>query len=429
LPQARQRKFEERTMSNDAGTTRNLTVDGARLWASLMEMARIGATDKGGVCRLALTDLDRESRDLFVRWCEDAGCSVRVDPMGNIFARRAGRDASLPPVATGSHLDSQPTGGRFDGVYGVLAGLEVIRTLNDHDVHTAAPVELVVWTNEEGARFPPAMVGSGVYAGVFDLDYGHSRQDLDGKRLGEELERIGYKGDAAMGEAFGAFFETHIEQGPILEAAGHSVGVVTGAQGTRWYDVVLTGAECHAGPTPMERRRDALAAAAALLARIYALAHDNPPHGRATVGEFRCYPGSRNTVPGRVELTVDLRHPDASVLETMHAGLGRACEEVAAASGVQVALDLIWDSPPVAFDADCIAAVRRGAELLGYSHMDAVSGAGHDAVYISRITPTAMVFIPCEDGISHNESENATPEHVTAGANVLLHAMLEKAGV
>ncbi len=406
---------------------RNLTVDGERLWRSLEEMARIGATEKGGVCRLALTDLDRESRDLFVRWCEEAGCSVRVDPMGNVFARRPGRDPELPPVATGSHLDTQPTGGRFDGVYGVLAGLEVIRTLNDHAVETEAPVEVVVWTNEEGSRFAPAMVGSGVFAGAFDLEYGHSRADHDGKTLGGELERIGYKGDAPLGSAFGAFFETHIEQGPILEAAGRTIGVVTGVQGIRWYDVTLTGAECHAGPTPMERRRDALAAAGTLLPRIYDLAHHNAPHGRATVGEFRIHPGSRNTVPGRVELTVDLRHPDADVLERMHVDLGTACQAVASDTGVDVDLDAIWYSPPVVFDAACVEAVRRGAKTLDYPHMDAISGAGHDAVYVSRVAPTAMVFIPCEEGISHNESENATREDVTAGANVLLHAMLEKA--
>jgi N-carbamoyl-L-amino-acid hydrolase len=405
----------------------NLRIDGSRLWASLEEMARIGATEKGGVCRLALTDLDRESRDLFVRWCEEAGCTTRVDPMGNIFARRPGRDDERSPVGTGSHLDTQPTGGRFDGVYGVLAGLEVIRTLNDHGIETEAPVEVVVWTNEEGARFPPAMVGSGVFAGEFTLDYGHSRTDHDGLTLGAELERIGYKGDAPLGSPFGAFFEAHIEQGPILEAERMSVGVVTGVQGIRWYDVVLTGMECHAGPTPMDHRRDALHAAGRLLERIYALALDNPPHGRATVGEFRIMPGSRNTVPGRVELTVDLRHPDAAVLDAMHQGLGEACTAVAEASGVSVELDAIWYSPPVAFDPGCVDAVRKGAELHGYSHMDAVSGAGHDAVYVSRLAPTAMVFIPCEDGISHNEIENAEPEHVEAGANVLLHAMLDRA--
>ena len=406
---------------------RNLSINGARLWQSLESMACIGATEKGGVCRLALTDLDREARDLFVRWCEEAGCTMRVDPMGNIFARRAGRDATLLAVATGSHLDTQPTGGRFDGVFGVLAGLEVIRTLNDHDVHTQAPIEVVVWTNEEGSRFAPAMVGSGVFAGAFDLPYGHSRQDLDGNSLGGELQRIGYLGTAPLGGEFRAFFEAHIEQGPILEAAERTIGVVSGVQGIRWYDIVLTGAECHAGPTPMDRRLDALAAASSLLQKIYALAHDNPPHGRATVGEFRTLPGSRNTVPGRVELSVDLRHPDAQVLLTMHENLAAACAVVARETDVDVALQAIWYSPPVEFDSACIQAVRNGAELLGYSHMDVVSGAGHDAVYVSGMSPTAMVFIPCENGVSHNEIENATAADIEAGANVLLLAMLSKA--
>jgi N-carbamoyl-L-amino-acid hydrolase len=405
----------------------NLTVNGARLCESLASMALIGATDKGGVCRLALTDLDREARDLFVTWCEEAGCSIRVDSMGNIFARREGTKPSLGAVATGSHLDTQPTGGRFDGVFGVLAGLEVIRTLNDHDVRTEAPIEVVAWTNEEGARFAPAMVGSGVYAGAFDLQYGHSRTDHDGKTLGDELRRIGYLGEAPLGGEFGAFFEAHIEQGPILEAAERTIGVVSGVQGIRWYDIVLTGAECHAGPTPMGRRQDALAAATSLLAKIYALAHDNPPHGRATVGEFRVMPGSRNTVPGRVELTVDMRHPDAQVLLSMHENLAAACALVAKETAVDVELDSIWYSPPVEFDPACVQAVRKGAELLGYSNMDVVSGAGHDAVYVSGMSPTAMVFIPCENGVSHNEIENASPADIEAGANVLLLAMLDKA--
>jgi len=407
---------------------RNLRVDGARLWASLMEMAKIGATEKGGVCRLALTDLDREARDLFVRWCERAGCTVRVDPMGNVFARRAGRDDSRPAIGTGSHLDTQPTGGKFDGIYGVLAGLEVIRTLNDHGVETDAPVEVVVWTNEEGARFAPAMVGSGVFAGAFDLEYGHSRTDLEGCSLGAELERIGYRGDAPLGGAFGAFFEVHIEQGPILEAAGRTIGVVTGVQGIRWYDLRIAGAECHAGPTPMERRRDALAAAADLLPEIYAVANARAPHGRATVGEFRVHPGSRNTVPGRVEATVDLRHPDAGELERMHEALAAAVRDTVARRGVDAEIEQVWYSPPVVFDPACVEAVRRGAEVVGATHMDAVSGAGHDSVYVSRVAPTGMVFIPCEDGISHNETENAAPGDVETGANVLLHALLERAG-
>jgi N-carbamoyl-L-amino-acid hydrolase len=389
-------------MSEHATRLRNLSVNGERLWQSLMEMARIGATEKGGVCRLALTDLDRQARELFVRWCEEAGCAVRVDAMGNVFARREGEDPSLAPVGTGSHLDTQPTGGRFDGIYGVMAGLEIVRTLNDHDIRTRAPVEVVVWTNEEGSRFPPAMLGSGVFCGEFDLEYGHSRADHDGVTVGEALQRIGYLGDAPVGSPFTAFFETHIEQGPILEAAGRTIGVVTGVQGIRWYDVGLTGAECHAGPTPMDRRRDALAAAA--------------------------LPGSRNTVPGRVELTVDLRHPDAEALESMGRDLAAACAALAAERGLELTCEQVWYSPPVAFDPGCVEAVRAGAEALGYSHQDAVSGAGHDAVYVSRVAPTAMVFIPCEDGISHNEVENIVPEHATAGAHVLLHAMLERAG-
>ncbi len=414
--------------SDSTPSPRNLTVDGERLWRSLMDLAEIGATEKGGVCRLALTDLDRQARDLFVRWCEDAGCSVRVDPMGNIFARRPGKDPSKPPVATGSHLDTQPTGGRFDGIYGVMSGLEVLRTLNDHGIETEAPVEVVVWTNEEGSRFPPAMMGSGVWSGAFDLAYGHGQKDHDGVTVGEALDAIGYRGDAAMGGPLSAFFEVHIEQGPILEAAHKTVGVVTGVQGIRWYDITITGAECHAGPTPMDRRQDALAAAGELLPRIYATALDRAPHGRATVGEFRIHPGSRNTVPGRVELTVDMRHPEADALEAMHRALSDACAEVAQARGVDVALQQVWYSEPVVFDPELVAAVRCGADALGYSHMDAVSGAGHDAVYVSRVAPTAMVFIPCEDGISHNETENIVPEHATAGANVLLHAVLETAG-
>ncbi|MCP5151071.1 MAG: Zn-dependent hydrolase [Ectothiorhodospiraceae bacterium] len=410
-------------------STRNLRVDGDRLWASLMEMARIGATEKGGVCRVALTDLDRQGRDLFRRWCEEAGCTVRVDPMGNMFARRPGRDPSRDPVGTGSHLDSQPTGGKFDGVYGVLAGLEVVRTLNDRGIETEAPVELCVWTNEEGARFPPAMVGSGVFAGVFSLDYGHSRADHDGKTQGEELARIGYLGDAPLGHAFGAYFEAHIEQGPILENAGKTIGIVTGAQGTRWYDVILTGAESHAGPTPMELRRDAMAGAGEILAALYRIALDRPPHGRATVGEFRLHPGSRNTVPGRIEFSVDLRHPDGPTLESMDADLKALVARVAAARGLEHEVVDIWLSPPVAFDAGCVDAVRKGAAALGHEAMEVVSGAGHDSVYLSRVAPTGMVFIPCEGGISHNEVENATPADVTAGCDVLLHAMLDRAGV
>ncbi|GAB4166547.1 MAG: Zn-dependent hydrolase [Thalassobaculales bacterium] len=406
-------------------TADNLRIDGARLWASLMELARIGATEKGGVCRIALTDLDRQGRDLFVGWAKAAGCTVSVDAIGNIFARRPGRNDSLPPVMTGSHLDTQPTGGKFDGAYGVMAGLEVIRALNDAGYETEAPIEVAVWTNEEGARFAPAMVASGVFAGVFGLDYGLSRRDLDGISLGEALAAIGYAGQAPVGgRPIGAFFEAHIEQGPILEAEGRVIGVVEGAQGIRWYDVTITGREAHAGPTPMTVRRDALLGAARLIQSVIAIGNAHPPFGRATIGQMQVLPGSRNTIPGKVTLTVDLRHPDEGVLAAMD---GEFRAAAAALDGLETVVDQIWHSPAIAFDPDCVAAVRKATEKLGFSHMPIVSGAGHDALYISRVAPTAMVFVPCKDGISHNEVEDADPDHLAAGCQVLLHAMVERA--
>ncbi len=407
----------------------NIKIDGGRLWASLMAMAAIGATEKGGCCRLALSDLDKQGRDLFIGWCEAAGCTLRVDQMGNIFARRSGRDDALAPIVTGSHLDTQPTGGKFDGVYGVLAGLEVIRTLNDAGFETEAPVEAVVWTNEEGARFAPAMTASGVFAGVFDLDWAHGLQDPDGKTLGAELERIGYKGDAACGgRALKAYFEAHIEQGPILEAEGKPVGVVIGAQGQRWFEATVTGAESHAGTTPMDRRRDALAGTARMVTEVGRIATSRPPHAVATVGVLQSSPNSRNTIPGRVFFTVDLRHPEDETLSAMAAELRAACERIAAEDGLACALEEIWYFAPIAFDADCVAAVRQGADALGHGHLDIVSGAGHDACYVSKVAPTGMIFVPCKDGISHNEIESAEPDDLAAGCNVLLHAVLERAG-
>ena len=406
---------------------RNMQVDGQRLWQSLVEMARIGETAKGGVCRLALSDVDKNGRDLFVRWCEEAGLTVRVDKIGNIFARRPGRFDERPAIGTGSHLDSQPTGGKFDGVYGVLAGLEVIRTLNDHRVETDAPVELAVWTNEEGARFDPAMMGSGVYAGVFALKATWEHRDREGISVEEALTRIGYKGSENIdGHRFGAFFEAHIEQGPILENEKKTIGIVSGVQGIRWYDVIVTGDEAHAGPTPMSTRRDALAGAAALIPKIYELALDRPPFGRATVGDFHSEPASRNTVPGVVSFSVDLRHPDEGQLAHMNAGLKAVAAMVVEERGLACTVDDVWYSPPVTFDPLCVAAVGKSAELMGYPAMKIVSGAGHDAVYVSRTAPTGMIFIPCKDGVSHNEIESATPEDVEAGANVLLHAILER---
>ena len=403
-------------------------IDGQRLWDSLMEMAKIGATDKGGVCRLALTDVDKAARDLFVTWCKEAGCTITIDKMGNIFGRREGKSPDSPPVMTGSHIDSQPTGGRFDGIYGVLSGLEVIRALNDAGVETDAPIEVAAWTNEEGSRFAPAMVASGVFAGVFDLEYGLSRADLDGKTMGEELERIGYAGDVPMGKPVKAFFEAHIEQGPILENEGKTIGVVTDAQGQRWYECEFTGQEAHAGPTPMKTRRDALVGAARIVDAVNRIGLEHSPLACATVGLLQVFPNSRNTIPGRVFFAIDLRHPDDDTLSTMDKKVRAAIAKVAEELKLETKLEEIWYSPPVHFDPECVAAVRKAAEAHGMDHRDIVSGAGHDACYISRVAPTSMVFIPCEDGISHNEVENTTPELVAAGCQVLLDAMLERAG-
>lgn len=407
-----------------------LKVDGARLWESIMEMAKIGATEKGGCCRLALTDLDKEARDLFVAWCQAAGCTIRIDKLGNVFARRAGSDNSLPPVMTGSHIDTQPTGGRFDGVYGVLAGLEVIRSLNDHNIVTRHPVEAVIWTNEEGSRFAPSMVASGVFAGVFDLEYGLSREDQDGKTMGEELVRIGYAGDTEVsGHDVHAFFEVHIEQGPILEEEEFTIGIVTHAQGQRWYELTLTGVESHAGPTPMNRRKDALLGAARVVELVNRIGLDNAPLACATVGMINAHPNSRNVIPGRVFLTIDFRHPDDAVLAGMDEAVRAGIAEIAGGIGLNVDLAQIFAYDAVTFDESCVGAVGRAVKDLDYRARDIVSGAGHDACYVSKVAPTSMIFVPCIDGISHNEIEDAKPEWITAGANVLVNAIVDKAGV
>lgn len=408
--------------------TDSLRIDGGRLWHSLMEVAKIGATPRGGCNRQALTDGDRQVRQLFTRWCEAAGLTVRVDQMGNMFARRTGTNDDLPPVVAGSHLDTQPTGGKFDGVFGVLGALEVVRALNDAGVETTYPIEIVNWTNEEGARFPPAMVASGVWCGEFDLEYGYSRTDPDGLTLGDELKRIGYAGEAPCKPfPIKAAFEMHIEQGPILEAEGLSVGVVTGVQGMNWYDVVLGGDPVHAGPTPMEARRDPMMGLHAILRRLYELAEENKPWGRVTFGCIGVEPSSRNTVPETLTLTVDIRHPEQPVLEEMDRSLKIIVSEESAHLKLDGEVRDVWKSPAVAFDSACIAAVRSAAEMLGCGHRDIVSGAGHDSVYVSRVAPTSMIFVPCENGISHNEAENAKPEDLEAGCNVLLHAVLDQA--
>ncbi len=406
-----------------------LSIDADRLWRSLMELAQIGATPLGGVRRITLTDLDRQGRDRVVGWFQAAGLEVRVDPIGNIFGRRAGRDANRPPVVAGSHIDTQPSGGKFDGNYGVLAGLEVVRTLDDRGIRTEAPIEVAVWTNEEGTRFTPVMMGSGVFAGVFPLDYVLARTDVEGKSVGGELRRVGYAGTAATGTPVGAYFEAHIEQGPILEDTKNTIGVVTGALGQRWYDLTVAGMNAHAGPTPMKLRRDALLAASQLVVEVNRIAHGEAPHGRGTVGFMQVAPNSRNVVPGEVRCSVDFRHATDEGLKAMEQALRAACARVGAACNVEVALEEVVYFPPCRFDAACVAAVRSGAQALGLSHLDIVSGAGHDAVYVARVAPTAMIFVPCKDGISHNEIEDAQPADLAAGCNVLLHAMLARAGV
>lgn len=407
----------------------NLKINGDRLWDSLMELAQIGATEKGGVCRLALTDLDKQGRDLFIRWCEDAGCSITIDKVGNIFARRAGKDDSLPPIMTGSHLDSQPTGGKFDGAYGVLAGLEVIRSLNDLEIETEAPIEVVAWTNEEGSRFSPAMMGSGAFIGEFSLDEVMNKQDnTTGERFGDELKRIGYDGDAWLGDRpIGAYFEAHIEQGPILEDEEKTIGVVIAANGQHWYEVTVTGQEAHAGPTPMPLRKDALVAASRMIDAVNRIGHRYPPYACATVGFIESSPNSRNTIPGSVFFTIDMRHPEDDILAKMNDELRAECAKIALASKCDVDIQDFWEFPATPFDETCVSAVREAAKNSGHGWRDIVSGAGHDAVYVARLAPTGMIFIPCEDGISHNEIENATREDCAAGADVLLQAMVSRA--
>ena len=406
-----------------------LRINGQRLWDSLMELAKIGATPKGGVCRLTLTTLDGQGRDLVTRWGREAGLEVTIDKIGNGFMRRPGRNNALPPIVAGSHIDTQPTGGKFDGNYGVLSALEVVRTLNDRKIETEAPIEVAFWTNEEGSRFVPVMMGSGVFAKVFTLEHAYAATDTEGKSVKDELTRIGYVGPQEPGDhPIGTYFEAHIEQGPVLEDADVTIGVVQGVLGIRWFDCTVTGMEAHAGPTPMALRKDAMQVAARIMQEVVACALRHQPHGRGTVGMVQVHPNSRNVIPGRVKFSIDLRNSTDALVDTMADEVKAFAAKAASESGLDVKIEMVSSYPAQAFHEDCKGAVARAAQKLGYSNMPAVSGAGHDAVYMARLAPSGMIFIPCKDGISHNEIESATPEHITAGANVLLHAMLERAG-
>ena len=401
----------------------NLTLDGARLWDSLMEMAKIGPGVAGGNNRQTLTDEDGAGRALFQTWCEAAGCSMGLDQMGNMFARREGTDPEAPPVYVGSHLDTQPTGGKYDGVLGVLGGLEILRTLNDMNIKTRHPIVVTNFTNEEGTRFAPAMLSSGVFAGIHTQDWAYGREDAEGKTFGGRGE------EETGARKMHAFFELHIDQGPILEAEGKDIGVVTHGQGLSWTQVTITGKDAHTGSTPMPMRRNAGLAMARVLDAVDEIALSHAPHAVGAAGHIDVYPNSRNVIPGKVVFTVDFRSPELSVIEDMEARLRVKGDAIAGAMGVQIEYEKVGGFDPVKFDETCVTAVRNAAERLGYSHKDLISGAGHDACWINRVAPTAMVMCPCVDGLSHNEAEEISPEWAEAGANVLLHAVVETAGI
>ncbi len=408
----------------------NLRIDGDRLWASIMEMARIGPGVAGGNNRQTLTDEDGAGRRLFQEWCEGAGCSMEVDQMGSMFARREGTDPDALPVYVGSHLDTQPTGGKYDGVLGVLGGLETIRTLNDLDIRTRRPIVVVNWTNEEGTRFAPAMLASGVFAGVHEQDWAYSREDADGLRFGDELNRIGWRGDEEVGSRkMHAYFELHIEQGPILEAEGKDIGVVTHGQGLSWTQITIGGKDAHTGSTPMPMRRNAGLAMARVLELVDEIAWSHKPDAVGAAGHIEVHPNSRNVIPGKAVFTVDFRSPRQHVIEDMELRMREGAQQIADRMGLSIKFESVGGFAPVEFDQSCVMAVRNAAERLGYSHRDIISGAGHDACWINRVAPTAMVMCPCVDGLSHNEAEEISPAWARAGADVLFHAVVETAEI
>lgn len=404
-------------------------ISGTRLWARLMAMAEIGATPQGGCNRQALTDGDLEGRQLFARWAQAAGCAVRIDAIGNLFARRPGRDDALPVVMTGSHLDTQPTGGKFDGIFGVLAGLEVIESLNDRSIGTKHPIEVAVWCNEEGCRFPAAMMGSAVWSGRMPLASALALTDRAGRSVGQELERFGVDVARPLArQPVKAAFEVHIEQGPVLEQRSKIIGVVTGVQHMSRHEVLVSGQEAHAGPTPMDMRKDPIRVLAETLPAMYASTARHGPDARFTVGIIETEPGSPNTVPGRLRFTVDLRHPDGAQYRALRQEIDAIVRAALERQGLQGSFRCVWEAPGVVFDPECIGAVRRAAAALGCDAMDIVSGAGHDSCNLAAVVPTSMIFVPCAGGLSHNEAESATPADLTTGADVLLRAMLSLAG-
>ena len=413
-----------------AAPAQNLRINGDRLWDSLMEMAKIGPGVAGGNNRQTLTDEDAEGRALFQKWCEDAGCTMGLDQMGNMFARREGTDPEALPVYVGSHLDTQPTGGKYDGVLGVLGGLEIIRTLNDLGIKTKHPIVATNWTNEEGTRYAPAMLSSGVFAGMHTQDWAYDREDAEGKKFGDELQRIGWRGDEEVGaRKMRAFFELHIEQGPILEAEGKDIGVVTHGQGLSWTQITVTGKDAHTGSTPMPMRKNAGLAMARILEKVDEIAWSHAPHAVGAAGHIEVFPNSRNVIPGKAVFTVDLRSPELAVITDMENRLRVAAEDIVNEMGLQIEFEKVGGFDPVKFDEGCVAAVRGAAERLGYSHTDIISGAGHDACWINRVAPTAMVMCPCVDGLSHNEAEEISKDWAAAGADVLFHAVVETAEI
>ncbi|MEI9415990.1 Zn-dependent hydrolase [Mesorhizobium sp. Cs1321R2N1] len=406
----------------------NLRINSDRLWDSIMEMAKIGPGIAGGNNRQTVTDEDGEGRHLFKRWCDAAGLEMGVDEMGTMFARREGTDPSLPPVYVGSHLDTQPTGGKYDGVLGVLGGLEIVRSLNELDIKTKHPIVVTNWTNEEGARFAPAMMASGVFAGVLDQADVYEHTDKNGKKFGEELERIGWKGTEKVGDRkIHAFFELHIEQGPILEDEDIDIGVVTHGQGLKWLQVTLTGKEAHTGSTPMPKRRNAGLGMARVIELVHEIAMDYQPDAVGAVGHMEVYPNSRNIIAGRTVFTIDIRSPEKEVLDAMDGRIREGIDTICDALDIRYEIEQVGHFDPVTFDKGCVKAIRDAAERLGYTHRNIVSGAGHDACWINRVAPTAMVMCPCVDGLSHNEAEEITKEWAAAGADVLFHAVVETA--